>query len=124
MTGRQIIGAAIRAAQPDWNVIDTARRLDAISRPTAVVWPVTMTRVDVQGLEWLRTTLDVWIVTPPSTPPATLEAALEGLALDLLDVLDTTPSIAWDTAERGVLDDAFHGWKVTATTIHRIERQP
>lgn len=122
MTGRQIIGAAIRASRPDWNVVETARRLDAISRPTAIVWPTTMTRVEQHGVDWLQTSLEVWIVTSPTTTPATLETVLEDLAVQLLDVLEAAPEVSWDTAERGVLDETFHGWKVTATTVHRIER--
>ncbi len=122
MTGRQIIAEAIRAARTDWNVIDTARKVDAISRPTAIVWPTTITRIAQHGVDWLQTSLEVWIITSTGTPADKLETTLETLLIQLLEVLEPLNEIAWDTAERGVLDETFHGWKVTATTVHQIER--
>lgn len=122
MSGRELVAAAIGAARPDWNVIATARKIDATSRPTVIVWPTTITRIEQHGVNWLQTSLEVWVITSTGTPTDKLESALEQLVVQLLEVLEPLHEIAWDTAERGVLDETFHGWKVTVTTVHQIER--
>ena len=78
--------------------------------------------VQISGVEnanaacsWRTVKLDLWIATGKTDPrPADVEVdAVLGRVLDALDVL---PRGSWTTAERGVWQDTYPGYRVETET--------
>ena len=93
---------------------------DRVTGPTLLVWPVTVARTrTATRTRFVTTTLEVWILTPHQREDAA-DDALDPLVTDLVSILEATPLVTWETLDRGVLDDKFHGWRTTVTVAHAL----
>lgn len=120
MSARTELAAALTVSLPStWRVLGYAADLDAVTRPTVLVWADAFTPRPEWGSGLHSLTLKMWVLTQ-SEDPARADDALDD-ALDL--VIDALTPINWvrfESAERGVLRETFHGWQITATAVATI----
>ena len=114
MSARTRLAADLATALPTFRIMGVNADLDAVARPTVMLWQSLVTRADHFGLGRLVATLDVWVLTGRENP----EKADDNLDASLLAVIATLQPLTWidwTAAERGVLLERFHGYKITAT---------
>lgn len=117
---RKLVSTALRSGLPSWLHIDKARTPDRTDKPTCIIWTSQLTRFDRGGKNWLRSTVELWVLVPTGTSLDTLEDRLDDQLNDVLAVLEDEPNMAWTTADRGVLGDDLHGWHLQLTVLHQI----
>lgn len=114
---RKLLAAELRAALEDdvadLVVLDHARRIEQVLKPTLLVTPSAVAPGVVPGVR--RHTLDVWAVEPTTTPGASddrLDALLE-LVLDFLEGGRTDAVL--ERAERDTYTGTHPAWRITCT---------
>jgi hypothetical protein len=111
MSARLALAAALKAALPAWQIVH-GRVLDTVRKPGCVLLaPVSKRKVPAFGLGWFTETLDLWVLT--ASEGIAVEDDLDALLLDVLEVLEPLEWATWDQAERLVLADTYHGYKLT-----------
>lgn len=97
----------------DLVVIDHARRIDQVLKPTLLVLAAAVEPGVVPGVR--RHSLEVWVVEPTTTPGAS-DDALDELLDQVLDVLEggVTDAVL-DRAERDVYAGTHPAWRITCT---------
>jgi hypothetical protein len=124
VSGRTILAQALRAGLPGWQIVADARALDPIRRPgAAVLWTASRRKAPALGLDWFADELTLWVLTATDKPEQ-LEDDLDGLLLQLLEVLEPLTAFAWEQADRGVLADKFEGWRLTVTCCFQLTPTP
>jgi hypothetical protein len=117
MSARTLLVADLTAALPTFDVIGFNENLDAIRKPTLMVWQDKVTRPDLLALSQIEVELSLWVLVGAETKPDdTLDAALE----DVLFAIEPMSWVRWTLAERGVFASQFHGYKITATAVATI----
>lgn len=119
MNIRTTLATALAAALPGYRVIGYSTSLDAVTRPTIMLWTSLIERFDAFGHDRLKVTVETWVVVGSEDPEKANDAADEAL-VDVLGVVQSIPLIEWTSAERGVLFDSFHGYRITATAVAQI----
>lgn len=120
MNGRKQLHQALTAALPGWQIVSDARQLDSVRRPGAcVLWTEKLSRPAKLGLDWAQDEITLWVLTA-SDKPADIEDDLDDLLLSVLEVLEPLESFGWTEAERGVLAEQFHGWRVPLICLYKI----
>lgn len=119
MSVREQLAQALTDGLPGWRVLPYAAEPDALTRPTVIAWASKLERRPEFGLYRFLVTLEVWVVAP-SENLATVDDILDEAFEDVLAVLQPLEWLQWDSAERGVLYDQFHGWKITALAVATI----
>ena len=64
--------------------------------------------------------LTVWVLTPLQSPGPT-DDALDGASDEVMAVLYELPWLSAPTAERGVMDDLWNGWRFEVTAYGQIK---
>jgi hypothetical protein len=120
-TARAELVAALEAGlpkndgeEPRYRVLGYARSLDAMPKPTVLAWANTLTRGPGLKAGLVAVEYRVWALVA-GEDPATVDDDLDPVLDDVLDVIAGIQFIDWTTAERGIYDDHWHGWRVTAT---------
>lgn len=119
-TARAELVAALEAGlpkndgdEPRYRVLGYARSLDAMPKPTVLAWADTLTRgPGLKGRDLVSVDYRVWALVD-GEDVSTVDAALDVALDDVLDVIAGIGFIDWTTAERGIYDDHWHGWRVT-----------
>lgn len=119
MNARTALAAALAAALPDYRIIGYPVDLDAVTRPTVMVWQSLVERMPLVGLNVLKVTLEMWALVGTDAPAAA-DDALDDVLDDVLTALQPLTWLDWTTAERGVLADRFPGYHVTAQAVATI----
>lgn len=124
-SGRKILAERLNAGLPTrWLVISTARGLDAITRPTVILWTSKRKRNGQLTLSLLQDEIELWVFDPTESPEL-IEDALDDRLLEVIEVLEQNPEFAWEEAERGTLTlderTRFSGWKIPLTCIYKVE---
>ena len=122
MNGRQLLAEALKQQMAGHQIVSDARQLDSVRSPGAVVvWTQLRKRAVLNGFTMLTDDVVVWVLTP-ATKPEEIEDSLDGLLLEVLEVLESLPQFTWDQAERGVLSDKFDGFRITAECAYKINQ--
>lgn len=117
---RSTLGAILRDKLEGWTIVDTARQLDSIPKPGAVVlWGSKRTSSQTNGLPFLVDEVTLWVLTAADKPDA-VEDDLDALLETVLEAIEDAPAFAWTEAERGVLADRWQGWQLTLTAVQNI----
>jgi len=123
-SGRKILAGAMAAALPSWQIVADARQLDSVRKPGALVmFTQKRKKAPALGLDWLSDEVTLQIVTAAEKSDQ-IEDDLDELLLQVLSALEPLTAFTWDTAERVVVADAFHGWQLTVTCAFRVETVP
>lgn len=101
------------AGEPVYRVLGYARSLDAMPKPTVLAWANTLTRGPALKAGLVSVEYRVWALVD-GEDPATVDDVLDPVLDDVLDVIAGIQFIDWTTAERGIYDDHWHGWRITA----------
>lgn len=68
-SGRKILAERLKAGLPTrWLVISTARGLDAITRPTVILWTSKRKRNGQLTLSLLQDEIELWVFDPTENP--------------------------------------------------------
>lgn len=89
--------------------------LDAIAaggKPRLMLWRSTIAPGQALGLR--RCAFVVWLIVP-EVDPQLVDDVLDDYLEVVLAALDTTPRLGWETAERGVLEESYAGYRITLT---------
>lgn len=122
MSARNALHAALKAALPAWQIV-SGRQLDSVRKPGAILLaPVKKAKVPTLGLGWFTETVDLWVLSPAET--AAVEDDLDALLLDVLEALEPLEWASWDQAERLVLEDTYHGYKLTISATVQLVANP
>lgn len=119
MSARTELAAALTAALPTYRVLGYAADLDAVARPTVLVWADKIVRRPEWASGLFEFTLMMWVLVG-TEDPARADDALDDALEDVLGALQPIGWVQWSGAERGVLRDAFHGWQITVTAVATI----
>lgn len=120
MTGRVALAHVLAAALPDWQILSTARQLDSVRKPGAVVlWTQKRAKAPALGLDWFADELTLQVLTA-TTDPDLIEDDLDQLLFQVMQALEPHDAFAWEAAERVTLLDTFHGWQLTVTCIYQL----
>lgn len=98
------------------------RALDRVDARTVLVWQDQLTPQGI-GSDRAMVTLTVWVLTPHQDGPD-VDDDLDAALLDVLAVLHGRRDLVWTVAERGVLADTWHGYKITVRAGGHIIRTP
>lgn len=119
MSARTQLRDALALGMPSWRVTGARGIMDAANKPSIGVWQTSMSRQPEWRWDHVKVELEVWIVVPiedPDKADDALDAALE----EVLGVLEPLEWVDWTTAERGVLADSLHGYKVAVVMVAKI----
>lgn len=119
MNARTALAQALGAALPDYRVLGYTTDLDAVTRPTVMLWQALVERADEFGLGRLKVTLELWVLVG-AEDPAKVDDALDDALDDVLDALQGVTWVDWTTCERGVLLERHHGYRITALAVAQI----
>jgi len=122
VSARAALEEALKAGLLGWQVV-SGRQLDVVRKPGAVLLaPVKKARVPALGLGWFTETVALWVLTASEGPA--VEDDLDALLLEVLEVLEPLEWATWDEAERLVLEDTFHGYKLTISATVQLVAYP
>lgn len=119
MNVREQVAAALSAALPGYRVLGYPMDPDAVTRPTIMMWTSLIERLEQIDLDRLKVTVELWVLVA-SEDPARVDDALDDALDDVIVALHPIPWLTWSTAERGVLTDRFHGYRITAQAVAKI----
>jgi hypothetical protein len=123
VTPREILAAAVLAAQPEWTVKDYPWKPKQVAKDQAAVAVWRSDLELVNALE-LRHTLTVNLYVS-RTEGADAEAEADDALDAVLLAIQGVPGLAWSRAERQTFDNVFTGWQITAsgtsTNVYRQE---
>lgn len=120
MSARTELSTALKSALPGFRVIGLNTQLDAVTKPTVMVWQSLIRRPDDFGLNRLLVTLDAWVLVGQENS-GTADNALDKALEKFLGALQPITWVEWTQAERGIFADAFHGYKVTLNAVAQID---
>ena len=111
MSLRTEVVAALKRELPTSYAVTGLRTMDSVTKKTLLVYQESVQPV---ALFEPRVTarLAVWILVP-QTQPGPADDALDDALTDVLGVIHGMGQVAWESAERGVLEESWHGYKVT-----------
>lgn len=92
---------------------------DAVTRPTVMVWQSTIERYPQITLDRLVVTVELWVLVG-SEDPSKADDALDDAVTEVIEALHPITWLNWTIAERGVLIEKFHGYRITAQAIAKI----
>ena len=121
-TPREILAAAVAAAQASWTVKDYPWKPRQVAPGEAAV---SVWRSDLELVSALavKHTLTVNLYVS-KTEGAAAEAEADDALDQLLLVIQGTPGLEWTRAERHVFENVFSGWQITASgTSNNVYRQ-
>lgn len=119
-SARRLLATALEAGLPyGWQVTGYPTTLDNVTRPTVMVWTSRLEPSNQIGRDRVMVTLDVWVLTG-ITAPGQADDALDAQLLAVLAVLHGLEWIDWTSAERGVLEDKYHGYRLSTTAVLKI----
>ncbi len=119
MNLRRTLADALAAALPAYRVMGYATELDAVTRPTVLLWVSLIEPFETFGLDYLKVTFELWVVIGSQDPERANDDADDALT-DVLTALQPLDYVDWTSAERGVLFDAHHGYRITAQAVAQI----
>lgn len=119
-TARAELVAALKAGlpmndggEPRYRVLGYARSLDAMPKPTVLAWADTLTRgPGLKGRDLVSVDYRLWALVD-GEDATTVDDSLDPVLDDVLDAVAGIGFIDWTTAERGLYDDRWHGWRIT-----------
>lgn len=121
MSGRRMLTEALSAALPSWQVLSHPMQLDAVRQPAAaVLWTQKRSRAPQMDLTWFQDEITLWILTA-TDKPSLIEDDLDDLLVQVMTALAAHSAFYWDTAERDVLADTFHGYRLTVQCVWQLE---
>lgn len=120
MSGRKILADKLSDDLDGWLVVSTPKALDAIARPTVVLWTTRRKRDGQIELSLLTDEIELWVLDP-TTKPELIEDALDARLLEVIEALEQYKEFAWEAADRAVLAEVFSGWRMTLTCIYNVE---
>ena len=95
-----------------WRIVTGDEPLDAITRPTLVVWTADVTQTNQTIAE---ASVEIWALAP-ETKATDAEAALWTIVTHALAAIHAAmPGLGWLTATRGVLGGRFPGYSIPLT---------
>lgn len=122
MNARTALEEALKAGLAGWQIV-SGRQLDIVRKPGAVLLaPVKKAKVPALGLGWFTEIVALWILT--ASEGVAVEDDLDALLLQVLEVLEPLEWATWDEAERLVLEDTFHGYKLQITATVQLVADP
>ncbi|MGV8965338.1 MAG: hypothetical protein ACOH2F_03580 [Cellulomonas sp.] len=119
MSARTQLATELAAALPTFRVMGFNDTLDAVTKPTVMVWQSSLARLDQINHDRLRVTLDLWVLTGRDNPEKAdddLDASLE----EVIAALQPLAWVDWTNATRGIFLEHFHGYNVTVTAVAQI----
>lgn len=119
MSARTDLAAALTTALPAFRVSGFNDQIDAVVRPTVMLWQSSLERLEQIGHDRLRVTLDLWVLTGREDPEKADDALDDAMELVVAALLPLT-WVDWTNAERGVFLERFHGYKLTVTAVAQI----
>lgn len=119
MNARGVLAQALATALPDVRVLGYPADVEAVTRPTVMLWQSLIERSDLLGLDRVKVTLELWALVA-TEDPARADDALDEHLENVLYALQDLTWLDWTTAERGVLAERFHGYRVTAQAVAKI----
>lgn len=120
-SARTVLADRFKAALPSsWRIMGNARELDAITRPTVMLWQQRIERAEQINLHTLTCTLQVWVLVP-GTDVDKADDELDAMLVAVLEAFQGQREYHWTAAERGVLYEKFHGWRLDVTAAYTIE---
>ncbi len=120
MNVREAVAAALTESLPaGWRVLGYGADLEQVTRPTVMLWQSLIERMPQIGLDLLKVTVEMWVLVGQESPDAASDALDDALD-DVLEALQPLSWVDWTTAERGVLSDRFHGYRITAQAVAKI----
>lgn len=93
---------------------------DSVTEPTHLVFLESITRPDQLGLHRLQIDFGIWLLVGSENPEKASDQADDAL-MELLGALQGIDQLWWSSAERGVYDEKWHGYKLTVTKVAQIE---
>lgn len=112
--------AYLEAEFPHWHIIDETRQLDGVSKPTVLIYPDEIRRVNSAGnVLTVHTQLTVWLLTE-KVKPDEVEAELDSNIFPLLGVIEKASEFTWENVTRATLAGAGHGYQLTVNVIFQI----
>ena len=95
-----------------WRIVTGDEPLDAITRPTLVVWTGDVTQTNRRLAE---ANVEVWALAPEGKP-SEVEAGMWAILTQVLAAITAAmPELGWLTATRGVLGGRFPGYSIPIT---------
>lgn len=119
MNVRSALADALAGALPDFRVLGYPLDVDAVTRPTVMLWTSLVERLEQIDLDRLRVTTELWVLVG-TEDPARVDDALDDALEAVVYALHPIGWVTWSTAERGVLQDRFHGYRITAQAVAKI----
>lgn len=119
MNVRAAIEDALVAALPDVKVVGYAYEPDVVTKPTIMLWQSRIEPMPQATLDRVFVTVELWALVG-TDDPAKADDALDDHLSDVITALHAIPWLTWSTAERGVLLDRFHGYRITAQAVAAI----
>lgn len=114
-----MLAQALQAALPEARVVGYSADLDAVTKPTVMLWQALIEHQPQVTLDRLKVTCEAWVLVG-NEDPARLNDALDDFLEDVLGALQPLTWVEWTQAERGVLFDRFHGYRLTAVAVAQI----
>jgi hypothetical protein len=84
-----------------------------------MVWQSTIERYPQITLDRLVVTVELWVLVG-SEDPSKADDALDDAVTEVIEALHPITWLNWTVAERGVLIEKFHGYRITAQAIAKI----
>lgn len=121
MNVRHAIADALTAGLPSGYLVrGYPYEPDAVTRPTVMLWQSLLERGEqIDDRVALRVTVEVWVLVS-TEDPSKADDALDDALDDVLSAVHAVSFIEWSVAERGVLLDRFHGYRITAQAVATI----
>ena len=88
--------------------------IDGLTRPTVVLWQSATTRRDEFDGARVDVEFEAWVLVPQEDPDAA-ETALDDALGQVLAAWQGVAWCTWDRAERGVYDNTWQGYRITAS---------
>ena len=119
MSARTDLAEALQAALPSFRVMGFNDQLEAVARPTVMLWQSSVERFDQISQGHLKVTLNLWVLTGRENPEKAddqLDESFEAVIAALLPL----QWLDWTTATRGIWQEKFHGYNLTVAAVAEI----
>lgn len=114
-----LLAQQLRDALPEFRVVGYVSALDAVPRPTVLVWAETLTRTPVLGQDHVALDLRVQVIVADQQPDEA-DAALWDATSQVLEALAPLGWVEWTTTDRGVRADTFHAYTINLAALAQI----
>ncbi len=118
MSLRTDVVQALKSALGSRYAITGLRTVDVVTKRALLVYQESLTPTEAFA-PTVRAQLAVWILVPQEKPDAADDALDEALE-DVLGVVHPMQSLTWTSAERGVFQESWHGYKLTVVAGGQI----